>query len=83
MSVFSVILAVLAFNYISAEGKTNYFVGSTMVIMYVLLIASFYFIVDPVPLYPVGGNNTAPEPPPHYMMQKRMEIMRTKKSIKV
>jgi len=46
LSVFSVILAVLSFNYISAEGKSNYFVGSSMVIMYVLFIASFYFVPD-------------------------------------
>jgi Ca2+:H+ antiporter len=66
MSVFAVILAVLAFNYISSEGKTNYFVGSSMVIMYILLIASFYFIPDVriPPLYP--KNDTSP---PHHFSE--------------
>jgi len=73
MSVFAVILSVLTFNYISAEGKTNYFVGSTMVIMYILLIASFYFIQDKTPLFPVPGGG--PAPPPHHLayMEKRMD----------
>jgi len=65
MCVFAVILAVFAFNYISAEGKTNYFVGSTMVIMYILLIASFYFIPDRTSLFPHPGGHV-PEPPHHY-----------------
>jgi len=44
LNVFSVILAVLTFNYISSEGKTNYFVGTSLVIMYLLIIAAFYFV---------------------------------------
>jgi len=75
MSVFAVILAVLTFNYISAEGKTNYFVGSTMVIMYVLLVASFYFIPDRVDLFPGNGNGPNPAPPPHHYFEKRFHEM--------
>src|SRR3546814_256792 len=44
LNVFAVILAVITFNYISTEGKTNYFVGSSMVIMYILLLSAFYFV---------------------------------------
>jgi len=73
MSVFSVILAVLTFNYISSEGKTNYFVGSTMVIMYILLVAAFYFIPDPENLFP--GGDSPPKPPPHLYFEKRFEQM--------
>jgi len=77
MSVFAVILAVLTFNYISAEGKTNYFVGSTMVIMYTLLVASFYFIPDRHSLFPIPGEGPAPPPPPHHYLQKRFDQMRS------
>jgi Ca2+:H+ antiporter len=53
MSVFSVILAVITFNYISSEGHSNYFVGSVLVVMYILLIGSFYFtpITEPLPSF--------------------------------
>jgi len=73
MSVFSVILAVLTFNYISSEGHSNYFVGSVLVVMYILFIASFYFTPVPDP-YPAFLHNRTtnfpitppPPPPPHW-----------------
>lgn len=65
LNVFAVILAVITFNYVSADGaslfqsavscgeklivsadhlgKTNYFVGTSMLIMYLLFIAAFFF----------------------------------------
>eukprot|EP01120_Amphizonella_sp_Union-15-10_P015902 TRINITY_DN8260_c0_g1_i1.p1 TRINITY_DN8260_c0_g1~~TRINITY_DN8260_c0_g1_i1.p1 ORF type:complete len:672 (-),score=81.74 TRINITY_DN8260_c0_g1_i1:4-2019(-) len=48
LSVFCVSFAVITFNYISADGKTNYFVGTALVLIYVILIASFWFIPDKV-----------------------------------
>uniref|UniRef100_A0A6B2KZL9 Sodium/calcium exchanger membrane region domain-containing protein n=1 Tax=Arcella intermedia TaxID=1963864 RepID=A0A6B2KZL9_9EUKA len=57
MSVFAVLLAVLTFNYISAEGNTNYFVGSVLVVMYILLIASFYFIPNSTIAIPTNSSN--------------------------
>jgi len=60
MSVFCVILSVLTFNYISAEGQSNYFIGSVLVIMYILFIASFYFTPLPTQLPSFLGNRTTP-----------------------
>jgi len=68
MSVFSVILAVITFNYISAEGHSNYFVGSVLVVMYILLIGSFYFTPAGKVYPPFIQNRTdliGPTPPPH------------------
>jgi Ca2+/H+ antiporter len=47
MSVYSVVLAVLAFNYIGQDGRTNYFIGTALVAMYIGIVASYYFV--PVP----------------------------------
>jgi Ca2+/H+ antiporter len=44
MSIYSVILAVLAFNYVMQEGRTNYFIGTALVSMYISIVASFYFV---------------------------------------
>eukprot|EP01125_Pyxidicula_operculata_P006261 TRINITY_DN2174_c0_g1_i1.p1 TRINITY_DN2174_c0_g1~~TRINITY_DN2174_c0_g1_i1.p1 ORF type:complete len:658 (-),score=76.15 TRINITY_DN2174_c0_g1_i1:268-2241(-) len=44
LSVFAVILAVFTFNYIAAEGSTNYFIGASLVIIYLCLVSSFYFV---------------------------------------
>jgi len=58
LAVFAVVFAVITFNYISAEGKTNYFVGAAMVIIYIILIASFFHIPDDKP--GKSSNSTAP-----------------------
>jgi len=48
--VFTIFFAVLIINLIYTNGKTNYFIGSSLVFMYVIIVASFYFIPDvPVP----------------------------------
>eukprot|EP01125_Pyxidicula_operculata_P022220 TRINITY_DN896_c0_g1_i3.p1 TRINITY_DN896_c0_g1~~TRINITY_DN896_c0_g1_i3.p1 ORF type:complete len:327 (-),score=74.72 TRINITY_DN896_c0_g1_i3:73-1053(-) len=47
LSVYAVILAVIAFNYIlGSEGNANYFLGASLVSMYFLLIASFFFVPE-------------------------------------
>jgi len=77
MSVFSVILSVITFNYISSEGHANYFVGSILVIMYILFIASFFFtpLVEGVPEFlrnhtsPFIPINPSPPPPPHHYLK--------------
>lgn len=61
LAVFAVMLAVITFNYISSEGKTNYFVGASMVIIYLILVASFYFVPeDPETSDSAHGNSTTP-----------------------
>jgi len=76
MSVFSVILSVITFNYISAEGHSNYFVGSVLVVMYILLIASFFFTPGSYHFPPFLQNRTdllplnPGPPPPHYLQSK-------------
>jgi Ca2+:H+ antiporter len=63
LAVFAVMLAVITFNYISSEGKTNYFVGASMVIIYLILVASFYFVPEDPESGGDGGhgsNSTAP-----------------------
>ncbi|KAL6047436.1 Low affinity vacuolar monovalent cation/H(+) antiporter [Balamuthia mandrillaris] len=40
---FAIIMSVLIINYISIEGKANYFKGVALVVCYVLFIAAFYF----------------------------------------
>jgi len=44
LSIFSVTLAAITFNYIQSDGRTNYFIGAVLVVMYILLIAAFYYI---------------------------------------
>eukprot|EP01126_Amoeba_proteus_P036514 TRINITY_DN3728_c0_g1_i1.p1 TRINITY_DN3728_c0_g1~~TRINITY_DN3728_c0_g1_i1.p1 ORF type:complete len:663 (-),score=117.89 TRINITY_DN3728_c0_g1_i1:1323-3311(-) len=48
VSIFAVTLSVFAFNYISMDGNTNYFIGCVLVTMYVLLITTFYFVPSAV-----------------------------------
>jgi len=43
MNVFAVIFAVIILNYLSIDGKSNYFQGSALCIIWAILIASFYF----------------------------------------
>lgn len=43
-SVFAVMISVITFNYIAQEGKTNYFIGTSLIVIYLALVASFYFI---------------------------------------
>eukprot|EP01125_Pyxidicula_operculata_P013873 TRINITY_DN459_c1_g1_i1.p1 TRINITY_DN459_c1_g1~~TRINITY_DN459_c1_g1_i1.p1 ORF type:complete len:723 (-),score=152.84 TRINITY_DN459_c1_g1_i1:166-2166(-) len=52
LSVFAVILAVMTFNYISSEGTTNYFIGASLVIIYLCLVSAFYFVKSSVPSPP-------------------------------
>ena len=44
LTVFAVILAVITSNYISSEGRTSYFTGTSLVIIYLIFICSFYFV---------------------------------------
>ena len=46
LNVFTVIFAVIVLNYISSEGKANYFIGSVLVIIYILMIGPFYYTPD-------------------------------------
>lgn len=40
----SCIFAVMTFNYVLQEGKTNYFIGTALLTIYLLLVTSFYFV---------------------------------------
>jgi Ca2+:H+ antiporter len=40
----AVFLAMIIVNYISIEGKSNYFTGSALILVYVLLVSAFYFV---------------------------------------
>ena len=44
LTVFAVILAVITSNYISSEGRTSYFTGTSLIIIYLIFICSFYFV---------------------------------------
>lgn len=46
LEVFGVVMAVIITNYLSTDGRSNYFLGSALVAVYVLLIAAFYFQPD-------------------------------------
>jgi Ca2+:H+ antiporter len=43
-SVFSAMISVITFNYIAQDGKTNYFVGTSLLVIYLTLVAAFYFV---------------------------------------
>lgn len=44
LDLFAVIFAVIIVNYVSIDGRSNYFVGSALIIIYCLLVAAFYFV---------------------------------------
>jgi Ca2+/H+ antiporter len=47
----AVIFAVLIVNYVSIEGRSNYFLGSALIFIWALLISAFYFVpVVPEPI---------------------------------
>lgn len=48
LNVFSVMLAVFTLVFVSREGHTNYFIGSVLFVMYIILISAFYFIPETV-----------------------------------
>jgi Ca2+:H+ antiporter len=41
--VFAIIFAVIIVNYLSIEGKANYFKGCALVIVYILFIVGLFF----------------------------------------
>lgn len=49
MTVFVVLAAVLTFNYIAAEGRTNYFKGTALIAIYIITLFAFYFIPNKDP----------------------------------
>ena len=55
LTVFAVILAVITSNYISSEGRTSYFTGTSLVIIYLIFICSFWFIPQETSPISVGG----------------------------
>eukprot|EP01127_Copromyxa_protea_P018337 TRINITY_DN5749_c0_g1_i1.p1 TRINITY_DN5749_c0_g1~~TRINITY_DN5749_c0_g1_i1.p1 ORF type:complete len:647 (-),score=127.09 TRINITY_DN5749_c0_g1_i1:1490-3430(-) len=48
-SVFAVMISVITFNYISQDGKTNYFIGTALLVIYMILVASFFFVENKKP----------------------------------
>lgn len=44
LDVFAVIFSVIILNYISIDGKSDYFQGTSLIIIYALLLASFWFV---------------------------------------
>lgn len=47
LDLFAVILGLMILNFTSAEGKANYFAGISLVFIYSLFIAAFYFVPSP------------------------------------
>lgn len=59
LTVFAVLLAVITSNYIAAEGRTSYFTGTALIIIYLIFIASFFFVPQVKdPLAGDGGGST-------------------------
>eukprot|EP01114_Cavostelium_apophysatum_P008143 TRINITY_DN2044_c0_g1_i1.p1 TRINITY_DN2044_c0_g1~~TRINITY_DN2044_c0_g1_i1.p1 ORF type:complete len:761 (-),score=135.07 TRINITY_DN2044_c0_g1_i1:79-2361(-) len=46
LDLFAIIFSVLMVNYISINGRTNYFEGTAMLLVYILLMVAFYFVPD-------------------------------------
>jgi len=44
LDVFTVILAVIIMNYLSIDGKANYFLGCALIVSYSLFVATYYFV---------------------------------------
>jgi len=38
-----VLFSVLIVNYVSIEGKSNYFLGTSLIVIWILILASFFF----------------------------------------
>jgi len=43
MHLIAIFFAVIVLNYVSLEGRTNYFQGSALVIVYILIVVTFFF----------------------------------------
>ena len=43
LNLIAMFFAVLVLNYVCLDGKTNYFQGAALVIVYILLIVTFFF----------------------------------------
>eukprot|EP01103_Thecamoeba_quadrilineata_P021276 TRINITY_DN971_c0_g1_i2.p1 TRINITY_DN971_c0_g1~~TRINITY_DN971_c0_g1_i2.p1 ORF type:complete len:435 (+),score=56.46 TRINITY_DN971_c0_g1_i2:992-2296(+) len=61
VDLFSVILGLLIINYLSQEGKMNYFQGAALVVIYILFIAAFWFVnaADEARSTLIGGMNAS------------------------
>jgi Ca2+/H+ antiporter len=46
LHLFAIIVSVLIVNYISISGKSNYFEGSALLLVYIILVATFFFVPD-------------------------------------
>jgi Ca2+:H+ antiporter len=44
LHVFAILFSVIIVNYISADGKSNYFEGSALVLVYILMMVAFFFV---------------------------------------
>ena len=44
LDLFAVLVSVVIVNYISIDGKANYFLGCALVICYSLISAAFYYV---------------------------------------
>jgi Ca2+:H+ antiporter len=60
ITVFVVLAAVITFNYIAAEGRTNYFKGTALIAIYLITIFAFYFVPNQDPF----KDRLAPVAPP-------------------
>eukprot|EP01116_Phalansterium_solitarium_P001738 TRINITY_DN11553_c0_g1_i1.p1 TRINITY_DN11553_c0_g1~~TRINITY_DN11553_c0_g1_i1.p1 ORF type:complete len:752 (+),score=207.93 TRINITY_DN11553_c0_g1_i1:918-3173(+) len=43
-NLFSIFFSVIIFNYVTIDGRSNYFTGAQLVIVYTLFVAGFYFV---------------------------------------
>lgn len=67
LTVFAVILAVITSNYISSEGRTSYFTGTSLVIIYAIFICAFYFV-------PQVDNPLGPGVPKHNVAMSMVNL---------
>jgi Ca2+:H+ antiporter len=43
LDLFTIIFAVIILNYVTIDGNTNYFTGASLIIVYLLSVAAFFF----------------------------------------
>ena len=46
LEVFLVILSVIILNYLSIDGRANYFHGSVLVLVYLMIVIAFFFVPE-------------------------------------
>eukprot|EP01102_Stenamoeba_stenopodia_P006432 TRINITY_DN1760_c0_g1_i1.p1 TRINITY_DN1760_c0_g1~~TRINITY_DN1760_c0_g1_i1.p1 ORF type:complete len:840 (+),score=175.13 TRINITY_DN1760_c0_g1_i1:317-2836(+) len=58
LDLFAVIFSVTILNYITFDGKANYFQGAALIIIYALLVAAFWFVPNSDPQTPSSSSSS-------------------------